>query len=54
MKIPVHGLTVMPVVSLPQVKVIVLVFKGSSIASKTGGKALTPIPADTPAATIIL
>jgi threonine dehydrogenase-like Zn-dependent dehydrogenase len=42
---PVHGFTVTPVVSFPQERVMVLDFSGSSIASKTGGNAETPIPA---------
>jgi len=53
-RIPVHGFTVTPVVSFPHERVIVLDFRGSSMASKTGGKAETPIPAAAPAATIIL
>ncbi len=52
MRIPVHGFTVTPVVSFPQERVMVLVFRGSSIASYTGGNAATPIPALLPAATI--
>ena len=45
MKIPVQGLNSTPVVNFPQERVIVLVFRGSSMASLTGGKAATPIPA---------
>ena len=54
MRMPVHGLTVTPVVSFPQERVIVFVFRGSSIASFTGGNAAAPIPAPLPAATITL
>ena len=54
MKMPVHGFTVTPVVSLPQDRVMVLVVRGSSIASCTGGRAATPIPAALPAATMTL
>ena len=54
MRMPVHGFTVTPVVSFPQESVIVLAFSGSSIASRTGGRASTPIPAALPAATITL
>ena len=54
MKIPVHGLTVTPVVSFPHESVMVLDFNGSSIASCTGYRAFTPIPAALPAATVTL
>ncbi len=47
----VHGLTVTPAVNFPHDRVMVLVFRGSSIASCTGGKAATPMPAALPAAT---
>jgi len=54
MRMPVHGLTVTPVVNLPQDSVMVLVVMGSSIACCTGGKAAAPIPAALPAATTTL
>ena len=54
MKIPVHGLTVTPVVNFPHERVMVFVASGSFIASCTGGRAAAPVPAALPAATITL
>lgn len=50
---PVHGFTVTPVVSLPQLKVMDLQCRGSgfSIARSTGARASSPIPALVPAQT---
>ncbi|MFR0615717.1 hypothetical protein ACLUWK_04895 [Bifidobacterium apri] len=51
MKMPHHGFTVTPVVSFPQVSVMVREFKGSSIDSRTLSSAAAPIPASEPAQT---
>ena len=51
---PVQGFTVTPVVSFPQLKVIVFDSNGFSIESNTGSRAFTPIPAFVPAQTLIL
>ena len=48
MNIPIQGFTVTPVVSLPQVSVIVFVIRGSPIFAQTGYKASRPIPAAVP------
>ena len=52
MKIPVHGFTVTPVVSLPQESVIVFVSSGSPMDFSTGSNAAAPIPAPVPAQTL--
>ena len=54
MKMPHHGFTVTPVVSLPQVSVIVCECSGSSIVSRTLSSAAMPTPASTPAHTFTL
>ena len=48
-KIPDQGFTVTPVVSLPQVSVIVLVDRGSFMDFWTGARAAKPMPAFVPA-----
>ena len=50
-KIPVHGRTVTPVVSLPHESVIVLLLSGSRIDACTGRNASRPTPAAAPAQT---
>ena len=52
-KMPVHGLTVTPVVSLPQDSVMVLVVSGSPMDFCTGSSASTPMPALVPAQTLM-
>ena len=52
-KMPVHGLIVTPVVSLPQDSVMVLVASGSPIDFCTGSSASTPMPALVPAQTLM-
>ncbi len=50
---PVHGLTVTPVVSLPQDSVMLLVVSGSPMDFCTGSNASTPMPALVPAQTLM-
>ena len=50
---PVHGFTVTPVLSFPQERVMVFVFKGLDIFCLNGCSALSPTPALKPAQTII-
>ena len=51
MKIPIHGLMVTPVVSLPHDRVMVLDSNGSAIDRRTGPSVSNPIPAPAPAHT---
>ncbi|OQB94359.1 MAG: hypothetical protein BWX84_00218 [Verrucomicrobia bacterium ADurb.Bin118] len=46
-----HCGTVTPVVSLPQLSVMVFVSKPPPMAARTGGSAARPMPASAPAAT---
>ena len=52
MNIPVHGFTVTPVVSFPQVRVMVCELSGSSMDSLTLSSAASPTPASGPAQTL--
>ena len=51
MRMPVHGLTVTPVVSLPHDRVMVFDSNGSAIDRRTGPSASKPMPAPAPAHT---
>ena len=51
MKMPHQGFTVTPVVSFPQVSVMVLELRGSSMVSRTRSSAASPTPASVPAHT---
>ena len=53
MKMPAQGLTVTPVVNLPQESVMVLLSSGlPPMAFNTGGRAFAPVPASGPAQTM--
>ncbi len=51
---PVQGFTVIPVVSLPQERVIVFVSSGSPIDFCIGSNAAAPMPAPVPAQTLTI